>query len=98
MFAERQVNMSAHSDYYSFLLRFRRDGSGHPWRIALHAVGSGEKFVFTDIRALFAFLSEQLSADAMGEHAGQVMVSATPATPTSDLQESTPDCKNATHP
>jgi len=60
---QRQVHVKDASNYQSFLLRLWRDGANHPWRIALHPIGNGKKIVFTDIRALFAFLVELLSTD-----------------------------------
>ena len=58
--------MSANSHYYSYLLRFWRDGAEHPWRASLQCSATGEKFAFADMLTLFAFLMEQM---ATGENA-----------------------------
>jgi hypothetical protein len=55
--------MTPNPNYQSYLLRFWRDLPDQPWRTSLHCVASGEKFAFGEVRALFAFLAEQLLVD-----------------------------------
>ena len=51
----------AHPDYMTYLLRLWRagDADGTAWRAALENPHSGERQVFRDLAALFAFLEEK---------------------------------------
>ncbi len=47
--------------YFSYLLRLWKTGSGEKsdWRASLEEPNTGEKFTFTSLERLFAFLEDQ---------------------------------------
>jgi hypothetical protein len=42
--------------YQAYLLRLWQEGPQEPWRVLLQQVSNGERRVFPDLEALFAFL------------------------------------------
>jgi len=48
--------------YYAFLLRIWQPGQDADWRIMLEAIPSRERFGFSDLAELAAFLEEQQEA------------------------------------
>lgn len=47
------------SQYQSYLLRLWRGGEGKTWRAMLEQVDSRQRFGFTDLESMYAFLCEQ---------------------------------------
>ena len=62
------------TDYYSWLLRFWREGGATDWRASLHDPHDGERLGFASANELFAYLERQIgmaSGPDRGHSGGQ---------------------------
>ena len=65
-----ESNVSAHSEYHSFLLRLWRVNRESPWRILLTRVGGDEQHTFSRLDDVIEFLDAQRE-DKHGEEEKQ---------------------------
>jgi hypothetical protein len=70
--------MAPDANYHSYLLRLWRDSADQPWRASLQCTATEERVAFTDLRALFSFLLDQLALD--GKEYEQATIAPLPET------------------
>ena len=56
-----------HTVYHAYLVRLWQDGPHAPWRASAQCAQTGEKRLFVDLDALFAFLQTQTTTRETGK-------------------------------
>lgn len=55
------------SQYHAWLVRLSRERAHGDWRISLESVSTGERLVFKDFPALFAYIQSAGETETKGE-------------------------------
>ena len=60
-----------HTIYHAYLVRLWQDGPHAPWRASAQCAQTGEKRLFVDLEALFAFLRTQTTTSETSSETGR---------------------------